>query len=246
MAQIIDHPLAGSPIGISWGYTPLPYHSYYEVKRRLRDLLRHAEYHGWSWGQEDAIQWLIKPTLLELGYQDRDMHRTVRPIPGSKHRADMHIRNSFQDLCIVEAKKIDSDPAWPESYKSFHNPIDQGLRYFEPSGAARLIVTNGIDWYLFDRCHSPDIDYVAILFRLDLELSQYEHRFEDFIGLFHVGSITHPQGSPSLPCHCVLEVRHKTGPRASSSVLIHDATGGLGVRQERFRSMDYRDPFAPF
>ena len=246
MAHIMDHSLFPDTIPVEWGYMPCPFDRLSNVKMRMRDLLLRAEDREWSWGQEDAIQWLIKPILVELGFQESDMHRKVSPIPGSRQCADMLIRNPFGEICIIEAKKVNIDLFKPESSESFYNPIDQGLRYFHASIASRCIVTNGIDWCLFDRSQTPNHDYVAVLFRLDLELSQYEHRFPDFIGFFHAESITTPRERRALLCHRVLDIPHKTGRREASKILIHDATEDVGGRESRYRSMKYQDPFAPF
>lgn len=222
----------------------------HDATRELREMFATARRHEWGWQHEETIERAVIPVLKLLNFPNDCIRRTTEKFAGSRHRADIDIRNAFHTNCVIEVKKWATPLHRTEHYPDFHTPLDQVLFYFDRSSAGSSLVTNGVDWWLIRRARPEfavrGVEYVAICFRLDEAIVASDDRLATFLGLFDYHAVIGQRGNKQVTYRAGLVVCRKSKPSKPSLILLSnfgDRPVGEGAAAI---DVNAPNPFSPY
>lgn len=177
--------------------------------------------------EADTMRMLIRPILVDiLGFPDKKLNATIcPPVYHERQKAVTVIEKVplIADLVadtaiVIEAKSVKTNLlSNSNKCSNFSNPIDQAVTYLDKYNVHRVIITNGWNWYLFERNPIHDffampggINYFGLNFRLDtLTRSHNLDVISKFFGLFNWGIFEAKTNSRYIAENHVFSLLHR-------------------------------------
>lgn len=110
------------------------------IQKALSDAQRYLGELPAPPNEANTCDWVIRPLLLALGYQNHEIHAQSGDV--ANKFPDYTILPSSDHTWYLEAK------AWSVGLDSMH--VDQSINYAHSNGRRWVVLTNGREWRLYD------------------------------------------------------------------------------------------------